>query len=126
MGREARRPRVTRVLLFAATEPKSQKRLELCFAAVMLGAPREARSIDVLRREARLLDAFESVSVLNPDGAALVNGMPARAVNPDATLRLEQPDWELLRKYVELTPWAPLVSRDVVDVVDWLGAAAEV
>jgi hypothetical protein len=114
-----------RVVSFKADATKNQKRLELCYAAVVLGAPQAARGIDVIRREARLLDALDAISTPDTEGALMVNGLPKRSPQVDAVLTLDQPDWELLRRYVENTPWSPMAARDVVDVVDWLGAAAE-
>ena len=82
--------------------------------------------MEVIRREARILDMLDSVSVENRDPAALklANG-EARSVIPGAMMILEQSDHELVKKRVEGVPWLPVLSRQVVDLVDWLKAAPE-
>lgn len=113
---------ITRILVF--DNGRSQKRFEVCYAAILLGAPKGAgRGLEALRREARILDALEGASTVDPQappGAAL----PARIVTPGARLALAQPELELLARYLEAVEWAPVASRDVVDAADWLSAAA--
>lgn len=103
---------------------RSQKRFELCYAAILLGAPKGApRGMDVLRREARLLDALDAISAPDPQAAPLADDVPRRLVMVPTSLALLQPDFDLLSKYLEAVAWAPIVARAVVDAADWLAAA---
>jgi hypothetical protein len=92
---------------------RAEQRFQLLLAAVMAGGDGKGdRTPVVIRKEARLLDALESISHMN--------GLETRQLNPDSTLTVSQEDFELLQQYTEKTPWTPRVSRDVVDLWDWL------
>lgn len=117
-----------RVLTFESAR-QDQKRFELLYQAILIGGasaqPGSRGGIEVLRREARLLDALDGISIADPDETKGLAGEPGRLVQAEAELVLEQPDFELLKKRVEETPWLPKAARDVVDVIDWLSAAPE-
>lgn len=100
---------------------KSQKRFEILYAALLLGAPKGGRGLEVLRREARILDALDAIST--PDPTAPAGPMPGRKVIAGRPLVLAQPELELLARYLEAVEWTPAASRDVVDAADWLSAA---
>lgn len=123
---------MTRTITFNADEARNQKRFEFIIGAMLLGGNHEQQSsrgsIEVLRREARILNVLDAISDPNPDPQApkLANNEPARTVRANAVMELDQPDFELLRKRLEETPWMPKVARDVVDAVDWLSAAEKV
>jgi hypothetical protein len=112
-------------------DAKNQKRFELLYGAILVGGAQaqngQRGGIEVLRREARLLDSLDTISVLNPDRTVpkFPNDEPARLVTSGAAMVIAQADFELLKKRLEDTPWLPKVARDVVDTVDWLSAAPE-
>lgn len=110
-----------RIITFKSGEVKSQKRFELLYGAMLLGGqqPGARGGIEVLRREARILDALDAIST--PESG----NEETRSVVIDSVLSLQQPDFELLKKRLEEAPWLPKIARNVVDAVDWLGTAAE-
>lgn len=119
-----------RVIAFDHETPaRNQKRFDLLTQAVLIGGSPGGQGtrggIEVLRREARLLDGLESVSVHNPDAAQTLPVELQRTVTVDATLVLEQPDFDLLKKRVEETVWLPPAARAAVECFDWLSAAPE-
>jgi hypothetical protein len=114
---------VQRVVTFE-TNGRSQRRFEILYAAVLLGAPKGARGLETIRREARVLDALDAISTpVDVDGAA-TGPIPPRHVTPDAALVLAQPEFEILARYLDAVEWTPAASRDVVDAADWLSAAS--
>jgi len=111
---------MTRVVTFDGNG-RSQRRFEILYAAILLGAPKGARGLDTIRREARVLDALDAIST--PDDDAPPAPVPARHLTADAELRLAQPEFDLLTRYLDAVEWAPAAARDVVDAADWLSAA---
>ena len=114
---------MTRVLVFEGA--KAAKRFELCRTAILsAGNGSGGRTRETIRKEARLLDALDSISEpsepipQDPDARSLKVGT--------STLTLTQDDHALLTLYLDTTPWTPRVSRDVVDAQDWLSAAEKV
>jgi hypothetical protein len=124
MGYASRkRHRMTRVLDFCGD--KGPKRFELIRLAVLsAGDGKGERTREVIRKEARLLDALDTVSraVPGPDPDARQLDILLDAL----TITLKQDDFELLSQYVDKCPWVPRVSRDAVDVFDWLSASEKV
>lgn len=116
-----------RVLTFDDT-PRSQKRFELLYGAILVGGADGQRKggIETIRREARILDALDARSVVNDDPKAppFPSNEPARLVQTGA-LTLEQADFEILLQRMKDTPWLPKIARDVVDTVDWLTTAQD-
>jgi hypothetical protein len=116
---------MTRVLIFDG--PTAAKRFELCHRAVLgFGNGKDERTREVIRKEARILDALDAIS--EPDREAVKAGdKDARQLQAaGGTVTLAQDDFALLEKDVETTPWLPRVARDVVDVQDWLSACEKV
>jgi hypothetical protein len=109
-----------RVVTFEANG-RGQRRFEILYAAILLGAPKGARGLETIRREARVLDALDAISTPADDPAT--GPIPARHVTPDADLVLAQPEFELLARYLDAVEWTPAASRDVVDAADWFSAA---
>lgn len=116
-----------RVLTFDDSA-RSQKRFELLYSAILMGGSDGQRKggIEMIRREARMLDALDAGSVLNddPKAAPFPSNEPPRLVRPGA-VKLDQPDFDVLLQRVKDTPWLPKFARDVVNTVDWLTAAPE-
>lgn len=110
-----------RVLTFDGNG-RGQRRFEIVYAAILLGAPKGARGLEAIRREARILDALDAISL--GDSVTGSAPVPARIVNPGARLVLAQPELDLVGRYLEAVEWAPVASRDVIDAADWVSAAA--
>jgi hypothetical protein len=113
---------VARIVTFDATG-RGQRRFEILYAALLLGAPKGARGLETIRREARVLDALDAIST--PVDVPTTTGapVPPRSVKPDAELVLAQPDFEILARYLDAVEWTPAASRDVIDAADWFNAA---
>jgi hypothetical protein len=115
---------MTRVLDF--TGLKGAKRFELIRLALLsAGDGKGERTRETLRKEARLLDALDTVSravksETDPDARQLDILLDA------PTVTIAQDDFDLLSQYVDKTPWIPRAARDAVDCQDWLSAAAKV
>src|SRR5262249_22555663 len=122
------RSRMQRAIEFSHPDPKvNETRFELLYNAVLVGGTPQAPpqgpgrgGIEVLRREARLLDALDGVS--DPVG----EGAPSRVVRSGEVILLAQPDFDLLVKRIEETPWMPRVARDVVSLIDWVLASPRI
>lgn len=114
---------MTRVLVFDG--PRAAKRFELLRVALFAaGDGKGERTREIVRAEARLLDALDTVSTATPDA-----GDPdARTLIAGAapTVAISQPDCDRLTQYVDTTPWTPRTARDAVDLQDWLSAAEKV
>lgn len=109
-----------RELVFG-TDDRDARRFGLLRTALLqAGDGKGPRGIEVIRKEARLLDALDAVSVPDP-----VDGDPDhRKLRPEASsVQIDQPDFALLADYVAKVIWFPKVARDVVDLVDWLETA---
>lgn len=73
----------------------------------------QPKGMEVLRREVRILDKLEEISNEAPAGE--------RQLKPgDQEVVLEQPEYEMLRRYFENTPWTTQVARKIVAISDWL------
>lgn len=113
-------------------DDRSQKRFEILYCAVLMGGvtPTQQRvaGIEMIRRESRILNALDGVSLEDPDvkSPTWPTEVRPRVVAPGTSVELVQADWELLRKRVQEALWLPKAARDVMDVDDWLGAATEV
>ena len=134
MGAAARanvkRRSMQRVLVFDGD--KAVKRFAMLRVSLLSGGDGKGeRSREILRKEARLLDALDTVS-------APVTGERRRRVDDqgdpearelkqfvDGELRvtIAQNDFDLLSSYVDKTPWVPRAARSAVDLQDWLSAA---
>jgi hypothetical protein len=85
------------------------------------------KGMEVIRREGRILDKLEAISVeigtneiCNECGQ--VNQV-RRVLMPGAQeIELDQPEFELLKKYFEATSWTTRVSRRIVNISDWLSS----
>jgi hypothetical protein len=111
---------MTRILTFDG--PKAEQRFQLLRTALFaVSDGKSERPAAQIRKEARLQDAFDTISESQPtatdaDARVLVNHGPQ-------TLTISQEDFDLLLQYTEKTPWLPRVSRQVVDLWDWLSTA---
>jgi hypothetical protein len=91
-----------------------RERFEFLFQGFVVGGGTSSKKgMEVVRREAKILDKFEEIGVVGEDGKAVFN-------NGGGTIRFTAPEFELIRSYFEGVPWNALVSRKVVAVADWL------
>lgn len=82
----------------------------------------EKKTMQVIRREAKILDKFEAIS--EPVGEdKYPTGDRVRKVNGPAVLKLEDEELELLKSYFESVSWVTKVSREVVRLADLLDSA---
>ena len=101
---------------------KAEKRFELIRVALLnAGDGKGERNRERIRKEARLMDALDSISDpkdANPDGD--------RTLKFDVqTLTLAQDDHKLIEDYLAATPWLPRTARQAVDVQDWWETAVK-
>jgi hypothetical protein len=114
---------MTRVLVFDG--PKGPRRFELLRTALMNGGDGKSdRSPAIIRKEARLLDTFDTISrpetnqQQDPEWRVLsTNG------GDPLSLTVSQEDFDLLLQYSEKAQWTPRAARDAVDLWDWLSSA---
>jgi hypothetical protein len=112
---------MTRVIVFDG--PKGPRRFELLRTALVNGGDGKSdRTPAVIRKEARLLDAFDAISRSeanqDPDWRVLsTNG------SDPLSLTVSQEDFDLLTQYSEKAQWTPRAARDAVDLWDWLSSA---
>lgn len=111
-----------RVLTFEG--PRAPKRFQLLWTALTnAGDGKGERTPAVIRKEARLQDAFEAISDPAAGNGAGPDPEMRTLKMEGATVTLETPDFDLLHQYTEKTAWNPRISRDVVDTWDWLSTA---
>lgn len=114
---------MTRTIVFD-TE-KAQKRFEMVRTALLnAGDGKAERNRERVRKEARLMDALDSISVpvdLNaPDGDRKFIVIDGRD-----SITIDQADHKLIEEYLATTPWLPRSSRAAVDAQDWWDAASK-
>lgn len=108
-----------RVLVFDGE--KGPKRFELLRTALLSGGDGKGeRTREVIRKEARLLTALDSISSSTNNDA-----LPdERKLNDDSgPVTVTQEDFDLLSQYADRTPWLPRAAREAVDLQDWLSSA---
>jgi len=111
-----------RIVEFSDTE-ESREHFALIYQGFLSGGNGPgAKPMDVIRREATILDKMEAISYEEMDQES---NQPTgkRLLHPgEQRLSLSQPEYELLKRYFENTPWTTKVSRKVVEISDWLSA----
>lgn len=114
---------MTRLLDFKG--PKGPMRFELCYIAILsAGDQKGPRDRYTIRKEARLLDVFDSISI-GIDGVT-ENGSPRVLMDLEyMQIELEQDDFSLLSDYADRVPWTPKSSREAVDMQDFLSASGK-
>lgn len=123
---------MTRQLVFDGE--KGARRFELCLEALIgAGDKKGPRDRATIRKEARLLEAFDGISLPDPTQATSCVACQ-RPANPEArvlhlngsstqVLHVSQEDFTLLQQYVDTAPWLPKAARAAVDLQDWLTTA---
>jgi hypothetical protein len=112
-----------RRVTFAGTD--GPVRFELVYEGFVIGGDSQSgmRGMETLRREGRILDKLEAISVpkVSTRGDAT---RVTRELKPGThTLDLEVPEFDLLRQYFERCPWITSAARRVTATYDWLTAA---
>lgn len=105
-----------RVVTFDNDE-RGKTRFQRLYQAMILAQIKEDRTLEIMRREASILDKLEAISVM-------VKG--ERVVEPDADLALTVQEHTLLASYILKVPWTTTASKSVVDAADFLEAADKV
>lgn len=115
---------------------KAATRFEFLYEALLAAGAsphKAARTREIVRSEARLLEVLEPISVPNDEvgrgcpacGRPLASAMRTlRSFDdnfPSVTIR--EDDHALLEAYANGMPWLPRASRQAVDLQDWLSAA---
>lgn len=108
---------MTRVLVFNG--PRAPRRFELLWTALHVADDKADRSSVIIRKEARLQDTFEKISI-NKNGG---DPIQSRELKGEPTVTIAQEDFDYLQKATEQVKWTPIASRDVVDLWDWLSTA---
>ena len=114
-----------RRLVFDDTK-EGRERYTLLWQGFLTGGnSAQTKGIEVVRREAKILDKFAAHGTIPPDVVSAADGSDelARSMNPgDQTIDLEQPEYEMLKRYFESTPWVTRMSVRVRNVSDWLNS----
>lgn len=135
----------TRILVFESGDEKSEKRFQMIRTAILIAGDRKGtRDRETIRKEARLLDALDEISELDPSvdvkavcpncGAQLNAAAPLgdaagelpRRLNGGGKLTLRAEDHALLTKYLDTAPWLPASARAARDVQDFADSAEKV
>jgi hypothetical protein len=90
------------------------------------GNSQQSKTMQVVRREAKILDKLEAISQPVLPASVYPSGEPVRELrDAAATLRLTAEEHELLKKYFDAVPWTTQASRFVVKMADRIEAALE-
>jgi len=132
-----------RALVFDSTDERSAKRFQMIRTAILIAGDRKGtRDRETIRKEARLLDALDTISEPDTHGpgptcpacgaqlgavAAAADGggegEPPRRLNGGGRLELRAEDHALLTKYLDTAPWLPAAARAARDVQDFADGA---
>lgn len=118
--------RIYTIPFYADTNETDQERFSLIYQGFLMGGNSPQKGMEVIRREAKILDKLEEIS--GPEEGSTCDSCgiaknPSQKLHLGAQyLRLEQPEMTLLTKYIEQTPWNTRSSRKVRDLVDWLAS----
>lgn len=116
MGWEERTPRMRRVLKF---EKDDTRRFELFYNGFVSGGNftyrQSERSRDIRAKESRILKAIKAISTEAGETRALIED--------GGTIVLDQKQFEILEKYLEVAPFFTQISDEVDELLDWVSAA---
>ena len=114
---------MTRVLEFSG--PRAPKRFQLLWTSLLAGGDGKSERTPVaIRKEARLQTLLETISEPVPvNGDGTLNMRTLTDPSGSLVIPIPQEDFELLVQYSEKTQWSPHVSKDIVDLWDWLSTA---
>lgn len=115
------------VELGTGADPEHRERFDLLYQGFLTGGNGPgAKGIEDRRREASILKKMESVSyeIEGSKCESCGNVTPSKRILNEGEQRIELtvPEHEILRKYVEATPWTVRMSGKVCDIIDWLAS----
>ena len=114
---------MVRRIEFDPSNEQSRERFYILYQGFVIAGhadPREGpKGMVVVRKEATILRKMQGISEpeLNSDGS-----LTGWRVLTGSLMVLEQPEYELLKKYVDRGGWASVASPKIVDTYDWLDA----
>lgn len=86
----------------------------------MASAQVSVRKMDVMRSEARIFGILDSIS------EPLDGQRQLRGINGPHDIMIEQPDFDLMVSYLELTPWTTIGAKEVPDLADFLASSEKI
>ena len=102
------------------------KHFEFLWQAICLGplqSGNEKRSMETMRREAKIIGLLEGIS--NEEAHTIASGDHARKLCGDTSVVLEQADIDMLKKCIEAIPWKPSFTPAMTLCYDWLSSAKD-
>lgn len=120
-----------RRLEFDTNSEQDRTRVSMLYHGFLTGGNQpQPKTIEVIRRESAMLDKFEDVITVTETFEPSTGNREVKIFfkpTPDdrpttVSIVLNQPEFELLKKYFEQTPWTVRVSREVIDISDWLAS----
>jgi hypothetical protein len=120
---------MARIVVFDGDTAEGCARFDVMYGGVVVAGNRQReKREDQRRRENRVLDMLEAISVRRTDLPDLPDAFECRVLRPGThRLALEKPEFDLMRRYLDEVPWpatdSPLArsSRIAQRVIDWLG-----
>ncbi len=113
---------VSRIITFDGE--KAGKRFSMVRNAVLMsGHGKDARTRERIRKEARVLDALDSISVPKDPAAPDGDRDLQQFTGAPPALTLSEDDYKLVEDYLNTTPWLSHAARAAVDTQDWWMAA---
>lgn len=90
------------------------------------GNSQKTKTMQSTRREAKILDKLDSISVIvSPENRYPTGDVIRELVSNKAKLTLTTEEHELLTIYFEAVPWATRISREAVRLADLINNAEE-
>jgi hypothetical protein len=104
-------------LIFDDSKEGRQRFAMLYVGFISGGNMPQSKGMEVVRREAKILDQFDDVGRCE-------SADPDSVVWSETTnqITLDQPQFELLKRYFESASWSTMSSRLVVSISDWLAS----
>jgi hypothetical protein len=100
--------------------PEGARRASLIYQGFLVGGNvvngQRTKGQDVIRREAQVIRKFRKIGSETEDGS----GLTMRSDAESFTIEFDVPQFDMLFKYVESTPWATRLSVEIEDILDWL------
>lgn len=108
--------------LVFADDDEGRDRYMLLYQGFLNGGNNtQTKGMEVVRREAKMLERFQNAGLLPPDDLSS-NEMNRALIPGGATVELDGAEYDLLKKYFEGTPWVTRLAIKVVNVSDWLNS----
>lgn len=111
---------MVRKLKFEDT-PEGRQRFYMLYQGFITGGNNAGqKTMNTVRNESRILEKFEKISIVETknDEQQTPTGFRTMLAGPQE-VDLEQPEYELLKKYFESAPWTVSAATKVVNIFDW-------